>query len=85
MKEILKSKLKRYIVFEYGMYYPSGGLSDITGSFDTLEEAWYHIGNSEGYSDYVDILVTLEGVPVVAHYYISRRAELEENGEDYDF
>jgi hypothetical protein len=32
-------KPKRYIVFQYEDYYPSGGWGDLQGSFDTLEEA----------------------------------------------
>ena len=32
-------KYKKYIVFRYNSYYPSGALDDIAGSFDTLEEA----------------------------------------------
>jgi hypothetical protein len=30
---------KKFIVFEYETYYPGGGVSDIKGSFDDLEEA----------------------------------------------
>lgn len=33
------SKYKKYILFQCDTYYPNGGLSDITGSFDTMEEA----------------------------------------------
>ena len=29
---------KRYILFTYDSYYPSGGLSDIQGRYDTLDE-----------------------------------------------
>lgn len=31
--------IKRYIVFDFDHYYPNGGLGDIVGSFDTVEEA----------------------------------------------
>ncbi len=31
--------MKKYIVFAYDDYYPQGGLNDIHGSFETLEEA----------------------------------------------
>jgi len=31
--------MKKYILFGYDHYYPAGGLNDIAGSFDTLEEA----------------------------------------------
>lgn len=31
--------MKKFILFQYYDYYPGGGLSDITDSFDSLEEA----------------------------------------------
>ena len=31
--------MKRYWVFRYEHYYPSGGMNDFVGSFDTFEEA----------------------------------------------
>jgi hypothetical protein len=31
--------LKKYIIFGYDSYYPSGGLNDIIGQEDTLEAA----------------------------------------------
>ena len=33
-------RFKKYIVFGFDQYYPLGGLEDIRGDFDTLEEAW---------------------------------------------
>ena len=36
-------RFKKYIVFIIEQYYPSGGLSDISGSYDTIEEAREHI------------------------------------------
>lgn len=30
---------KRFILFEYDSYYPSGGMSDCSNSFETLDEA----------------------------------------------
>lgn len=30
---------KKYILFQYDQYYPCGGLEDIQGSYDTLDEA----------------------------------------------
>lgn len=36
-------KYKKYIVFQSDRYYPAGGLADITGSFDTLDEAHTHM------------------------------------------
>jgi hypothetical protein len=32
-------KPKRYLLFQYEQYYPGGGWGDLTGSFDTIEEA----------------------------------------------
>lgn len=32
-------KYKKFIVFQFEQYYPQGGLNDIKGSFDSLEEA----------------------------------------------
>lgn len=32
-------KYKKYIVFYFEQYYPSGGLNDIVGSYETLQDA----------------------------------------------
>ena len=52
-------KNKRYLLFGGDTYYPCGGMSDLSGSFDTLEAAeesaknqehefdWYHIYDSQ--------------------------------------
>jgi len=34
--------MKRFLLFAYDDYYPSGGWSDYEGSFDTAEEAMAH-------------------------------------------
>lgn len=31
--------MKRFLVFGFDNYYPSGGIGDLQGEFDTLEEA----------------------------------------------
>ena len=31
--------MKKYVLFQYNQYYPSGGPYDIQGSYDTIEEA----------------------------------------------
>lgn len=31
--------MKRFLLFAYVQYYPSGGAHDLAGDFDTLEEA----------------------------------------------
>lgn len=41
------SKYKKYIVFQHEWYYPSGGLGDITDSFDTIEECREYISKNE--------------------------------------
>ena len=32
-------KMKKYLLFTFDRYYPSGGMYDLSGSFDTVEEA----------------------------------------------
>lgn len=31
--------MKKFVRFEWGRYYPQGGMIDIAGSFDSIEEA----------------------------------------------
>ena len=31
--------MKQYLLFTFDTYYPSGGMNDFSGSFDTVEEA----------------------------------------------
>ncbi len=31
--------MKRYILFRFGNFYPSGGMNDVEGHYDTIEEA----------------------------------------------
>jgi hypothetical protein len=38
--------MKKYIIFGYDDYYPSGGLNDILKSVDSIEEAKKFIDNS---------------------------------------
>ena len=47
-------KLKRYLLFCGGTYYPYGGWDDFAGSYDSLEQAekaayddWWHIVDSD--------------------------------------
>lgn len=35
----MEKKYKKYIVFHYAQYYPAGGLDDIIGSYDSLDDA----------------------------------------------
>lgn len=47
--------MKRYLLFQGSKYYPSGGMRDFAGDYDTVEEAleargredWYHIYDTE--------------------------------------
>ena len=44
--------MKRYLLFQYPEYYPSGGLSDVSKEFDTYNEAMDYIkDNPESISD----------------------------------
>lgn len=50
-------KTKRYMLFAGSEYYPSGGMDDLKGTFDTVEEAtaegyakrydWFHVVDRE--------------------------------------
>lgn len=40
-----QKKHKRFLAFSFDHYYPGGGLGDIAGTFDTLEEAVEFLGN----------------------------------------
>ncbi|MBL4886749.1 MAG: hypothetical protein JKY95_19760 [Planctomycetaceae bacterium] len=39
--------MKQFIVFGFDYYYPKGGLDDICGDFDTIEEAKQCADNKE--------------------------------------
>ena len=48
-------KFKKYILFQFETYYPSGGLGDITDSYDTLAEAQAAAEKSpQDYNEVVD-------------------------------
>lgn len=42
--------MKRFAIFEFGHYYPNGGMEDYKTSFDTLVEAVSYIENQMGLS-----------------------------------
>jgi hypothetical protein len=47
--------MKRFLLFDFPEYYPSGGLSDVVAEFDTEEEAQSYIKDrlkKYGFSDY---------------------------------
>jgi len=49
---------KRYLVFKYDNYYPSGGMNDLVASFDDEQEAIAFA--KSGNWDYFDIYDRLE-------------------------
>jgi hypothetical protein len=62
-------KHKRYLVFTYPVYYPFGGLSDLVGSFDTVEECKELI-RAEGstYNEiYNEIYDRIEGIKIAIY------------------
>lgn len=54
---------KRYAVFAYDDYYPSGGMNDFCGTYDTVEEA-SDCGQSTGWDNWE--VVDLRTLTVVA-------------------
>lgn len=42
---------KRYWVFGFSEYYPSGGMQDFVGSFDTVEEAREYVKDPKTYAE----------------------------------
>jgi hypothetical protein len=56
----MSTPVKRFVVFAYGNYYPAGGWSDYTGSYDTVEEAreaarYQREENRNDWTDIVDL------------------------------
>ena len=49
--------LKRYLLFMYDNYYPSGGWSDFRGDFDTVEEAYAFVHPGYDFYDIVDTTI----------------------------
>lgn len=45
--------MKQFVLFEFYEYYPSGGLADVSGSYDTLEEAEQKYNESEAEYCYI--------------------------------
>jgi hypothetical protein len=55
MEEENQHIYKKYIVFCIDQYYPSGGLSDIGNSFDTIDKAREYIKkNRADYNEIID-------------------------------
>jgi hypothetical protein len=54
--------MKRYLLFAYDRYYPSGGMNDFVGDFDTLDELKIAAKNKDvKYYDYIKYLDTETG------------------------
>jgi len=53
---------KRYLVFAYDMYYPNGGLDDLKGSFDLVQDAQDFADLCD--SDYFEVYDRIEGVVI---------------------
>jgi len=46
-------RLKRFLVFGYDHYYPAGGMEDVQATFETFDEAFDYVENSEDrYNEY---------------------------------
>lgn len=46
--------MKKFVRFDWDQYYPGGGLGDVSGSYDTLEEAI--AANPSRYMDYAYVV-----------------------------
>ena len=57
-------KDKRFLVFAYTQYYPQGGMIDMSGSFDTLQEAIDWIKKDKEDNEYHDLYDRISGVDI---------------------
>jgi hypothetical protein len=58
-------KDKRFLLFTYLDYYPSGGMSDLMESFDTIDECKQYISKQENLlMDNYDIYDRVQGMEV---------------------
>lgn len=48
--------MRKFAVFAMDTYYPSGGMGDFKGSFNTREEAEIEGDNLRKYYDHIDIV-----------------------------
>jgi len=53
--------MKRYLIFAFNMYYPSGGWNDFQGSRDTFEDALSFTKQQITNFDYVQIVDSVTG------------------------
>jgi hypothetical protein len=56
---------KRYLVFGFYSYYPSGGIDDKVSSFDLLEDAEYFVEKNELQYENYNIYDRLNGKKII--------------------
>ena len=44
--------MKRYILFRFSNFYPSGGMNDVEGHYDTMEEALDYVNECKEDDDW---------------------------------
>lgn len=50
--------MERYLLFQYDIYYPSGGMADLQGSFHTIDEIKKFLENTENTYDHTEVIDT---------------------------
>ena len=58
----MSDKPKRFLVFRYERYEPSGGWNDMKGDYDTLDDAIESLPKKMGWDEYADIVDLKTGV-----------------------
>lgn len=53
--------MKRFIVFRYDCYYPSGGMNDVVKDFDEATDAIHYLENTRNDYDYSQVFDRLSG------------------------
>jgi hypothetical protein len=54
--------MKRYILFRFSNFYPSGGMNDVEGHYDTLEEATDYVNECKEDDDWAEHYHVLDTV-----------------------
>lgn len=57
--------MKRYLLFAGNNYYPSGGMNDLAGDFDTIEEAVAFIGPRPGKVEDYEYTISFDWAEIV--------------------
>lgn len=55
-----EGRVKRFLLFEYPEYYPSGGKGDVVGDFDSIQAAIERIKNNDRFMTYSHDLLDME-------------------------